>query len=177
MANPVDGRWSSGFRRLIASLSWLSGVGILLLVLPTVADVAHRYFIGSSLPGMVEYSEVGIVFVVYLGVAQALRDGAHISTPIVTARLNPVTAARVRLAGSMLLWLLILFGTWRTTLAAIEATHIREFRFGSVMVSTWPARICVALGFLLLLVELSIEIWQRLRGTAAAGPSQPPSID
>jgi hypothetical protein len=76
----------------------------------------------------------------------------------------------------MLLWLLILFAVWRTTLAAIEATQIREFRFGSVMVPTWPARICVALGFVLLLVELTIEIWQRLHG-AATGPSQPPSIE
>lgn len=176
MANPVNRRWSAGFRRLTASLSWLSGVGILLLVLPTVADVTHRYLMGSSLPGMVEYSEVGIVFVVYLGVAHAMHEGAHIYTPIVTARLKPATAERVRLAGRMLLWALIVFATWRTTLAAIEASEIREFRFGSVMVPTWPARICVALGFALLLVEVTIDIWQRLRGAAAA-PSHPPSID
>lgn len=175
MANPVNG--SRSFRRLTASLSWLSGVGILLLVLPTVADVTHRYFIGSSLPGMVEYSEIGIVFVVYLGVAHAMHEGAHISTPIVTARLKPAAAERVRLAGRVLLWVLIAFATWRTTLAAIEASQIREFRFGSVMVPTWPARICVALGFALLLVEITIDVWQRLRRTAGAGPSRPSSIE
>jgi TRAP-type C4-dicarboxylate transport system permease small subunit len=163
----VDGRWSLGFQRLTASLSWLSGVGILLLVLPTVADVTHRYIVGSSLPGMVEYSEIGIVFVVYLGVAQAMHEGAHISTPIVTARMKPATADRIRLAGRMLLWLLVAFATWRTTLAAIEATQIGEFRFGSVMVATWPARICVALGFALLLVELTFDIRRRLRGGGA----------
>lgn len=158
----VLNRARTGFRKLSSFLAWLAGVGILVLVLPTVIDVTYRTLSGSSLPGMVEYSEIGIVFVVYLGVAKAMHDDVHISTPVVTSHLPARVAEVVRLIGRMLLWVLVAYGTWRTTLAAQEATAVREFRLVLVSVPTWPARIMVAVGFALLLVELSIEIAERI---------------
>lgn len=159
-------RAARGFRRLTASLSWLSGLGIMLLMVPTVIDVSYRYFIGASVPGMVEYSEVGLVFVVYLGIAYAQQEGAHIATPIVTARLSPRNGELLRVFGRVLLLLLLAFAFWRTAIVAIDATEIREFRMGSVSVPTWPARIVVAMGFLLIVIEVALDIFERLRALA-----------
>jgi TRAP-type C4-dicarboxylate transport system permease small subunit len=151
-----------GFRRLSAGLSWLSGVGILILMVPTVLDVTNRYVFGASLPGMIEYSEVGIVLVVYLGLAKAMQDGAHISTPVVTSRLPPRAAEYSRLSGQIILWFLVAFAVWQTIAAAYDATAIREFRLGLVSVPTWQARIVVAFGFILLLIECTIQIKERI---------------
>ena len=158
-----------GFRRITLGLSWFGGVGILILMLPTVMDVSYRYILGSSLLGMIEYSEIGIVFVVYLGLANAMRNGAHIATPLVTSRLPERAALLARMLGQLVLWLLVAYATWRTALSAIDAAEIREFRLGLISVPTWQARIAVAIGFGLLLVEVTIQIAQNVillrRGT------------
>ncbi|HTV71282.1 MAG TPA: TRAP transporter small permease [Rhizobiaceae bacterium] len=151
------------FRSITASLSWLGGVGILLLMVPTVLDVTYRYVAGGSLLGMVEYSEIAIPIVVYLGVAHALREGAHISTPIATSRLRPPLSDWARLFGRVIVLLIVAFAAWRTFVAAEDAVLIREFRMGSVSVPTWPARIVVALGFALLTIEVAIDVAERFR--------------
>ena len=157
----------AAFRSLSGFLSWVGGIGIFLLMIPTVLDVAYRYTYGASLAGMVEYSEVGIVFVVYLGVAKAMQDGVHIATPVVTSRLAPRRAETARLAGQFVLWALVAYAVYRTGLSAIDATRIGEFRLGYVSVPTWPARSMVTFGFALLFIEIGIEIVERLRRLAA----------
>jgi TRAP-type C4-dicarboxylate transport system permease small subunit len=151
------------FRAVSGGLSRLAGLGIVLLILPTAVDVGWRYLSGSSVPGMIEYSEVAIVFVVYFGIAQAMRDDAHIATPVFTSRLSPRLADRVRLAGRVLLFALVAFATWRTGVAALSAHATGEYRLGLVSIPTWPARAAVTLGFALMLVAIGIDINARLR--------------
>lgn len=140
-----------------------SGAGIVLLMLPTVIDVSYRKAFGPSLPGIVEYSEVGLVVVVYLAMAAALRTKAHIATPILTSRLGARAAAFVRLAAQALMWVALGVMTYGSAGIALEATVSGEYRFGMIEVPVWPAKLAVPIGLLLLLVELTRQMLNETR--------------
>ena len=135
---------------------------IVLLMLPTVIDVGYRYIFGPSLSGFIEYSEVGLVVAVFLGMGVAMSDRVHIYTPVLTSRLSPVVADRVRLFGLVTVWLLVAVLVFGTTRVALESFSVREFRFGLVEVAIWPAKAAVALGLAALLLEVSIQLLEAL---------------
>lgn len=151
-------------RLCIRSMAWIGGVGTLFLMFPTVVDVAYRGLFGPSVPGMVEYSEIGLVIVIYLGIASAFTEGSHIHTPLLTARLPGSIANRLRLFGRCAMWILIALTTVATFRVAQESFAIREFRFGLVEVPIWPAKAFIPIGFLALLAETSIQIYEYSRG-------------
>lgn len=150
------------WRWIVAATAWASGIGIALLMLPTVADVTHRKLLGPSLPGALEISEIGVVFVAYLAMAAALQRGAHISTPILTSRLPPATAHVARLIGMVVVWGLLALMVWGAAGIAAESYSMGEFRFGLVQVPIWPAKMIVPAGLFLMLVELTIQIVRHL---------------
>lgn len=150
------------WRWIVAATAWASGVGIALLMLPTVADVTYRKLVGPSLPGALEISEIGVVFIAYLAMAAALHRGAHISTPILTDRLRPGTAHVARLVGMVVVWGLLALMVWGSAAIALESFSVREFRFGLVEVPIWPAKMIVPIGLFLMLVELTIQIGLRI---------------
>lgn len=151
---------------IVAATAWASGIGIALLMLPTVADVTHRKLLGPSLPGALEISEIGVVFIAYLAMAAALHRGAHISTPILTSRLRPAAARAARLVGMVVVWALLALMVWGAAGIAAESYSVGEFRFGLVQVPIWPAKLIVPVGLFLMLVELTIQI---VREFAASG--------
>ncbi|HTV67814.1 MAG TPA: TRAP transporter small permease [Rhizobiaceae bacterium] len=144
--------------------AWTSGIGIALLMLPTVADVTYRKVIGPSLAGMVEVSEVGVVIVAFLAMAAALRRGAHVGTPIFTSQLNPTLAERLRILGCLVIWIALALMVWGSWQIAVESFQVREFRFGLVQMPIWPAKMAVPVGLVLMLIELTIQIWERFTG-------------
>lgn len=142
---------------------WTSGIGIALLMFPTVADVSYRKAMGPSLPGMVEISEVVLVAIAFLAMAGALHHRVHISTPIFTSLLRPSAAARVRLAGQIVVWVTVALMVWGSAGIALESVAIREFRFGLVNMPIWPAKLAVPIGLFLFLVEQTLQIRDAFR--------------
>jgi TRAP-type C4-dicarboxylate transport system permease small subunit len=151
------------FRAVTGAAASIAGVGIALLMLPTVIDVSYRIVFGPSVPGLLEYSEVGLVAVAFLGMAATLQRGAHISTPIFTNALPPRAATVVRLLGSALVWLLLLALVIGTTATAVASIRISEYRFGMTQTAIWPAKLVIAIGLLLFLGEQTIQIVDGVR--------------
>lgn len=154
-------------RAAIRILGWFGGVGILLLMIPTVADVAYRKFFGPSIPGVIEFSEVGLVIVIIFGMGAALTDGAHICTPIMIDRLSPPTATTLRLIGRLIVGVMIAVMIVGTLQDALEAFAVREYRFGLIEVPVWPAKLAIPIGLSAILLEIGIQVVEAVQDLAS----------
>lgn len=161
--------------------SWVSGALTLVLLVMLVAEVAVREFVGRSLLGTIELSEVLLVFIVALGAAYAQRAGAHVSTDLVTSRFRPTAAAGIRVAGMVVAAAVLLWTAWATGVRGWEAFESGEARFGITSVPVWPARLILPFGLGLLAVQCLFtarDAWARRTSSAeapAAGPGSTPA--
>ncbi|MET7393746.1 TRAP transporter small permease [Dactylosporangium sp. NPDC005572] len=149
--------------------AYLGGVGIACLVLATVTDVARRAAGMTSINGLVDLTEVALVFVVYFGFAQAEVDKTHIRTSFLTERLpdrvrRVVLAAVWALAFAFLLWAVV-----RTGQSAADSFHAGESRASQSGVPVWPARVMVSLGLLGLALQSLMNVIAAVRGRRSGG--------
>lgn len=159
---PVPG--SRAFRRLNGAMnkvstgmSLLAGVGIILIMVASVADVTRRALTGHSIHGINEASEVALVVVVFVGLMGAQTSGSQIATPMVTNRLparagHAVRALALWLAAAITLWM-----TAETAVAGYESWQAKEFRFGLASVPIWPAKLVIPVGLACLALALIVQ--------------------
>lgn len=175
---PIDGvppvRREGPLRRAVHLLSMafgvLAAVLVVAIMLSTAADVAVRQITGSSIPGVVEYSEVLMVGLVFLGLAYAQRAKAHIGVDMFTERMPARLGHLVRAVGLMVAFVVLAVMAWETAQVAVTSFGNREFRFGLVRVPIWPARAIIPLGLVALLLELALTIWDELLGARDRAP-------
>jgi TRAP-type transport system small permease protein len=151
-------------RRLDRSMRFVSSVAAVLaaacglvIVLMLSGEVLSRAVRGTSIAGSYELSELLLVALVFLGLAQAERSGTHVRSAIVTSRLPERVAARVRCGGCLVATAIVV---WMALAAAERAQHsiaIGEFRQGLIQFPIWPARVLVVVGLVLLAVELLLS--------------------
>ncbi|MFV0453019.1 MAG: TRAP transporter small permease [Propioniciclava sp.] len=150
-----------GFSRFLATVSALAITVIMIL---TVADVVSRLAGGGSVPGLLELSEVALVFLVYCGIAYGQQKRTHVSVSLLTSRL-PEKVGRTFVAVGLVVTLGILaWATYASGMQAIESVLRNEVRFGITKVPIWPARIMIPIGFFLTFGEMLIELFAVLRG-------------
>jgi TRAP-type transport system small permease protein len=106
-------RVDRALRRLSHLLHALAGVTMLLLLLWTVADIIGRTFLARPLPGTVELTELAVVVLVYLGLARAEHERAHIAVDLLFVRLGTRTQLVVRVLAGLLSAAVVLVLTWR----------------------------------------------------------------
>src|SRR5699024_206386 len=138
-------------------LALLSGIGLTFIMLGTVLDVVVRDFYGRSLAGMDAMAEVGLAFVVFLGLMGAQASGIQIATPILTNRLPSRAGHAIRALAAWLVALITFWMTVETTRAAYQSWQIKEFRFGLANVPVWPARCAIPIGLACLIIALIIQ--------------------
>jgi TRAP-type C4-dicarboxylate transport system permease small subunit len=144
------------------SAAVLSGLGILALVVMTLVNIFMRNAGSGGVPDSVGWGEVGVAAFAYLGLAYTQRLDAHVST-VVVVRLLPADWQRyIRIFWMTVICLLMLWVGFETTGSAIESTERLEARFGAVPV--WPAKIAIAVGMWLLLLELLVQLLDTILG-------------
>lgn len=144
---------------------------IVAVMFSTAADVIVRQLTGSSIPGVVEYSEVLLVALIFLGLAYAQRVKAHIGVDIVTERLKPRVSHVVRAVGLVLAILVLAWMAYETAVVAVHAFEVREYRFGLVQVPIWPVRIVVPVGLTVLILELALSAYDEIVGARTGAPA------
>lgn len=168
--------------RLVASvraarpLAWLAALLLFAFLLLNTADVVARTLDVTRVRGVIEYTEVGLVLVVFLALAPAFASRMHISVDLVTARLPPRVAAGVEAAGLAVCSGLVAWWTYAATLVAIDSTRRGEYRFGLVEVPVWPARIVVPIGVGCLLAYLLVRV-VRLTRFSVVGSGRHPDAE
>lgn len=144
-------------QRISAVMSTLAGVGILGLMLLTVWDVSFRETRGRGIEGATELSEVALVAVVFLGMTAAQLNRSHISTPMLTARLPARLGHAVRALSLVVAALFVAWMTLETARTGMSSYQAGEFRYGTVNVPIWPARLVIPLGLAGLTIALVLH--------------------
>lgn len=155
-------RWISTIFAVCASLIIAS------IMLLTAADVVKRYFTGSSIPGVTEFSEVFLVAAVFLGLAFAMRVGAHVGVDLVVTRLRPRASKAVQIVGMVIALVVFTWMTVETFGTAAHSIAINEFRYGLVKVPVWPAKLIIPIGLAALILECIVFLAKLVRSDGAS---------
>lgn len=142
----------------------ISGLAVLALMLLAVVSVGGRNFFNSPLPGYVDWIQIAMPLIAFLGISYAQRDGGHIRMDIVIGRLRGRalwTAEFLTTAATLLLIVLLIWGSW--------AHFGRSFDWGApnwsrdstidIGLPLWPAKLLVPVAFSIMALRLVIQLW------------------
>ena len=153
---------SRGYQVLVKICGSLSGICVLAMVLTIVVDIAGRTLFSRPLEGTLEFNEMLMVVIVFLGVAWTQSEKGNIKIEVLTSRLSPKRVRAVNLA----VWSMSLVFCVLITLGGItEAMHsarIQEELWGIARFPVWPGKIILAFGCLLLSIQLCIDMIREL---------------
>jgi TRAP-type C4-dicarboxylate transport system permease small subunit len=143
----------SPMKRLSFVAAGCAGFGLLYMAFLGVADIIGTQFLRRPIPGTVEVTRCLMVFCIMLGVAQAEAEGKHIRVEV-AIDLLPL---RVRRYFNVLapLSMTILFGAiaiagWDMLRQSI-ANH--EYDEGLIHLPLWPARLALAVGATMMVLQ------------------------
>lgn len=150
--------------RFHVALGIMSGLSILVITLIVAADVAMRALFNAPVPAATELSTLVMVGMIYLGLAAVQQSKANFRVEILVA----ILPRRVQWALEFLTTLIaagtIALLAWYTGNEAWNATLQREMSFGAYVFPVWPARVVIAIGFVMLFVQLAIDLVLLCRG-------------
>ena len=163
---------SSWFGTATRILNVIGTVLILLMAVAVNADVAGRNLFNHPIPGVLEFIGWSIVAVVFLQMANTLREGRHISNDIlmsVVIRTRPRLACAIfavfDLIGAVLMAVIVWY-MW-----PIVVTHYVEGYYagtqGVVEIPIWPFMVTVLVGSIATGLQFLFHAWdgfQKARG-------------
>lgn len=144
-------------RGLAIILGLAAAVSLFTLILITASDVLSRELLQTPIPGAIQYSELLLVGVTLLALADGQRNGDHVAMELVTSRL-PLRAGHLFTAFGYSIACIVLFvASWMSLGIAIDSFQTGESRIGIVAAPAWPARAVVPLGFFVLALMMLLQ--------------------
>ncbi len=154
--------------RLEGWLALVSGLAVFALVLLAVVSVSGRNFFNRPLSGYVDWIEIAMPLIAFMGVSYAQREGGHIRMDILVGQLRGRAlwlAELVTTTVILLIMLVLVYGSW---------SHFdRSFDFGSpwwsrdstmdIAIPLWPAKLLAPIAFGVLCLRLVLQIWGYVR--------------
>ena len=153
---------------------YLTGAGLLVIMMVIVVDVVLRYFFSSPLSWSYDLISIYLVTLVFfLALADTFRRGGHIRVDLFEflrgSRL--LTAAEIiGLCAALLFFGLIL---QQMVMHGLEAFLANEVLDGAIPWPTWPPYLAGALGVGLLIVRLALSVVGRIAALAAGRRHEP----
>ena len=145
------------FRKVIQKASYgACFVGMFLaipLMLLTVGDVMGRSFFNKPIPGTFELSEYMLAVIVLLGAAYTQQVKGHVGVDFLTSRYSAKTQAVLQAVTTLAGLLIIAILAWQGYLEGIHEKAVSD----QLRVPQWPFKLLVAVGGLLLWLELLLD--------------------
>ncbi len=163
-------RW---LKVLSAALAAVGALVLVYLMVATSVDVFLRNTTGRGLHGVVEYSEILMAALVFLGLGQAQRTDAHIAVDIVVRRLPRPAERVVTTAGLVVTVVVLLFLAYATANSAVESFQAGERHYGVAAVPMWPARASIPLGLTVMALEGVVQAIRQWTAPAEVPRHQP----
>jgi len=143
---------------------WLNVAGVILIAVMgsvTVVAVIGRYVFRWALRGQVDITEILMAGIVFLGLAFTLRVGGHIRIEFFVGMLKG-RFYHLSEFSTLLLSLFLFAVTFISSLRfTIDAWVVGDIT-GEVYLPTWPAKLCIAIGSLLICLRLVIMLIQHM---------------
>lgn len=146
-------RLDGGLARVTSTLAGASVAFTILLMGVMLADVVTRTLTGGSLTGSLEVSETLLVAIVFCGIAYAERSGDNVRVRLLGGRIGRHPEAVLRALGTLVAIVVTVWLAWASVLEAVHSLNINEYQLGLVQYPLWPARMIIAVGFMLISLE------------------------
>lgn len=134
-----------------------SGLAIFLITLIVVADVALRAIFRHPIPGATELSTLLMVALIYLGLASVQTTKTNFRMEVLINYLPSGIARGLNFLTTVTAMVAISIIAWYTTQEAFHALSVQEMSYGAVSFPVYPARVIIAVGFVLLALQLLID--------------------
>ncbi len=165
----------NGYSRFAIALGSLSGMSTMLLVLIIVPDVLGRKFFNAPIPGASEMGVLLLVCKIFLGLPGAQASGSNFSVSVIHGVMSPMQR---RVADSLTtLIAAVVFGLMArmSVISAIRSTQRGEISYGVIAFPIWPGRIVLAVGLILLTIQLLMDVLRLVSGMETPRPAEPES--
>jgi TRAP-type C4-dicarboxylate transport system permease small subunit len=161
-AAPTLRRIDVGYGRLEATLNFIAGGAIFVLMLVAVYQVVARTLFGTAIYGYIDYIEQSTAIFAFLGVAYCQKLGGHIRMEILLTVLP-----------RRLLWWVEIFGivTALTIIAVLiygsYFNFLRAYELGDstmdIRLPIWPSKLLVPIALCTLWLRLALQLVGYLR--------------
>ena len=159
------GEVKKGIRRINYVVCAIGMAMIIPLMLLTFADVLLRGFFNKPIPGTFEISQYMLAVFILLGAAYTQQVKGHVGVDFLTSRLSPRLRAICEIATTLLSLFIIAIVVWQGWVEGITEKAVSD----QLRIPQYPFRVLVAVGGLLLWLELLIDLFGsfgKLRGNA-----------
>jgi TRAP-type C4-dicarboxylate transport system permease small subunit len=164
------------FGSLTRVLNVIGTVLILAMVIAVDADVGGRNLFNNPIPGVLEFVALSVVAIVFLQMANTLREDRHVSNDIVVSL---IVQSRPRLAaglysifyliGAVLMTMIVWF-VWPIVVNNYVGGYYRGTA-GVVEVPIWPFYAAVIIGAAATAVQFVVIAWRAARRAAGYEPA------
>jgi TRAP-type C4-dicarboxylate transport system permease small subunit len=178
---PAEGTPGAGvpraslFGRLTQALNVIGTLMILAMALAVNSDVLGRNLFNKPIPGVTEFLGLSIVAIVFLQMANTLREGRHVSNDLLTElvkrsnpRLHAAIYASFHAIGAFLM-LLIAAYVWPIFWSNFTGGYFRGTA-SLVEIPIWPFMAAVPIGAVATAIQFLILMVEDLR-RAVSGPA------
>jgi TRAP-type C4-dicarboxylate transport system permease small subunit len=151
------------FKMLIQRVNfYVCAVGMYLLIplmLLTTSDVVGRKFFSKTIPGAFELSEYILAIFILLGAAYTQQVKGHVGVDFITTRLSPRVRAICQIMTILLSLFIITILIWQGWVEGIRERTVSDM----LRIPQYPFRLLVAVGGLLLWLELLIDLFNLIK--------------
>lgn len=157
-------RVDRGLARIERFLALLSGIAVFGLMLMAVVSVTGRQAFNRPLPGYVDWIELAMPFIAFLGIAYVQRLGGHIRMDIVIGQLKGRPLWLAELLTTLCIFVLVvllIWGTWAHFGRSFDVTAPNWSRDSTIDIGLpiWPAKLVVPVALVVLALRLALQLW------------------
>jgi TRAP-type mannitol/chloroaromatic compound transport system permease small subunit len=167
--------WFGGFTR---ALNLIGTVLILAVAVAVNADIIGRNAFNRPIAGVLEFIGLSIVAIVFLQMANTLREGRHVSNDILIQlisgtrpRLTAGLHVVFNLIGAALMATIVVY-VWPIVREGYEG-HYYAGTAGLIEIPIWPFTAVVVVGAMTTAVQFLVDAWRELKTACGRGPARP----
>jgi len=156
----LNGRVTLWLARIAALM--LAGIGLM-----TFCDVFARYFLNLPFSGTVEFTEIMMGLMVFLGVGLATHQKRHIGVDALTMRLSKRNQALIDLAMSAIALIMSCVLVWQVFGRAMVLLNKGDYT-PVYRVPYWPGALAMSVGCIFLITGIAMYILRDIRALKKA---------
>lgn len=156
------------FDRTISLLAFLAAILLILIMLSVSAEVFMRQSLARPIVGVLEITEISLLFITFLGAAWVLKIDKHVKIDLLLNRLNPRAQALLNMITSILCTIGCLIITWYGV--RVTWDYFRSgYYFSTPLETPQFVILCVIpIGSFLLVIQFLRRTYEYLEGWRAS---------
>jgi len=166
-----------GVRWVAMALAVVAGIALLLMMVQTVVDILMKNFLGRPIEGNLEIMSVyHMVAIVFLPLAVVEVKHEHITVDLLV-RLFPAGLRRFTdTLGYLVSGVFFAMLTYQTWLDAMKAFRIDEILMTSILITIWPAKFSLPIGFAAVMLASFLHAWRAATDPAFDATPESPDL-